>query len=80
MVSVFEKFGGIRPMARKLGDLPWSTVMSWQRSQKIPAWRHQSILEAAERHGIALDPHELINIRPDKTTAPERTTSRGAAA
>ena len=66
MASVFEKFGGIRPMAAKLGDVPPSTVMSWHAKRKIPAWRHASILDAARRCEIDLASNELVNIAPDE--------------
>lgn len=65
MASVFQKFGGIRPMAAKLDGLPPSTVMSWQRKGRIPEWRHQSILESARRHGIDLSSAELVHIQSD---------------
>lgn len=65
MSSVFQKFDGIRPMAAKLGDVPPSTVKSWHAKGQIPAWRHDSILAAAKKHGIALTADELVNIRPD---------------
>lgn len=65
MASVFQKFGGIRPMASKLGDVPPSTIMSWYGKRKIPVWRHQSILDAAKRYDIPLEAHELTDIRPD---------------
>lgn len=66
MASVFQKFDGIRPMAAKLGDVPASTVKSWHKKGKIPAWRHPSILEAARRFKVSLDPDELVNVRPDE--------------
>lgn len=69
MQSVFQKFGGIRPMAAKLGDVPPSTVKSWHAKREIPVWRHDSILSAAQRHGVKLDRDELINI-PANDTAP----------
>lgn len=75
MRSVFQKFGGIRPMAAKLGDVPPSTVKSWHRQAKIPAWRHQSILDAAARHNIPLTLDELENVRPDE---PESDTAEAA--
>jgi hypothetical protein len=65
MQSVFEKFGGIRPMAAKLGDVPPSTVKSWHANRSIPQWRHASILEAAKRHGIHVSVDELTHVRPD---------------
>lgn len=65
MSSVFQKFGGIRPMAAKLGDVPPSTIKSWHRKRQIPPWRHESILLAAHRHGIELSVSELRDIAPD---------------
>ncbi|HEX7720483.1 MAG TPA: hypothetical protein VF389_11805 [Woeseiaceae bacterium] len=65
MESVFDKFGGIRPMAEKVGNLPPSTVKSWNDKRQIPEWRHDAILAAAQDHGFNLSREELINIRPD---------------
>lgn len=65
MISVFQKFDGIRPMAAKLGDVPPSTVKSWHAKGQIPAWRHQSILDAAKRHNIKLSAGELVDIPAD---------------
>lgn len=65
MASVFQKFGGIRPMAAKLGDVPASTVKSWHKKGQIPAWRHASILEAARKLNIELTTDELENVRED---------------
>ncbi len=65
MQSVFQKFGGIRPMATKLGDTPVSTVKSWHVKRHIPTWRHDAILDAARRHSIALSREELIKIAED---------------
>lgn len=69
MESVFEKFGGIRPMAAKLGDLPASTVKSWHSKGVIPPWRHASILSAARQHGIEVTATDLINIPPKSKRA-----------
>lgn len=68
MQSVFQKFGGIRPMATKLGDAPTSTVKSWHVKGQIPVWRHDAIMAAAKKHKIVLTRDELTNIAPD---APE---------
>lgn len=65
MQSVFQKFGGIRPMASKLGNLPASTVKSWHTKRKIPLWRQPTVLASAKDHGIELSPEEILNIRPD---------------
>lgn len=64
MPSVFQKFGGIRPMSAKTGD-PSSTVKSWHKKGKIPGWRHNSILEAASKYGIDVSRDEVENVRPD---------------
>lgn len=64
MKSVFDKFGGIRPMAEKVG-VPPSTVKSWDMALRIPKWRHESILAAAAKHGhnnVSID--DLVNVRP----------------
>lgn len=71
MLSVFEKFGGIRPMAAKLGDVPPSTVKSWHKRRVIPAWRHQSVIDAAARHGIQLTIAEVQQIAPDAAAPAE---------
>jgi len=65
MSSVFEKFGGIRPMAAKLGDVPPSTVKSWHTKRSIPKWRHPSIMDAARAHLIPLTEDELLNVGED---------------
>jgi hypothetical protein len=57
-------------MAAKLGDVPPSTVKSWHRKQEIPAWRHESILAAAKRVGVALSRAELTSISPDTANDP----------
>lgn len=71
MASVFQKFGGIRPMAAKLGDVPASTVKSWHKKRQIPAWRHASILEAARRLQIDLSADELENVSEDAKIEPQ---------
>jgi hypothetical protein len=55
---IIQRFGGIRPMAQKLG-VPVSTVQGWKERGAIPANRREEVLSAAERHGIALEPADL---------------------
>jgi hypothetical protein len=73
--NVFERFGGIRPMASKLG-LSWGTVSGWHQKLSIPSWRHEAILSAAIRHNIPLSIADLTDIPPNaepfKRGAPER--------
>jgi len=52
-LKVIQLFGGIRPMAQKLG-VAVSTVQGWRERGVIPEARHAAILEAARKNGIAL--------------------------
>ena len=74
MLSVFQKFGGIRPMATKI-KVPPSTVKSWHTKREIPDWRRATILANAKTHGIELSEIELIEIPPD---APASVEERAA--
>lgn len=56
--DVIARFGGIRPMAAKLG-VAVSTVQGWRERGVIPRARHAHILAAATEHGIALAPEDL---------------------
>jgi hypothetical protein len=57
--AVVAKFGGIRPMARKLGLKP-STVQGWADSGVIPARRHDAILLKALELNIDLQPSDFF--------------------
>jgi uroporphyrinogen-III synthase len=50
---IIEKFGGIRPMATKIG-VPVTTVQGWKKRGVIPANRAQLIEAAAASHGVEL--------------------------
>ena len=54
-------------MAAKVG-LAASTVATWARKGRIPSWRHDAILAAAQRHDIALTKSELLS--PGAASAP----------
>lgn len=51
--AVVERFGGIRPMAAKLG-VPVTTVQGWKGRNQIPAGRFDSIRSSAAEHGVDL--------------------------
>ncbi len=51
--AVIAAFGGIRPMAQKLG-VPVSTVQGWKQRNAIPENRIGDILSAAETHNVDL--------------------------
>lgn len=58
--SVIHKFGGVRPLAGKLGHRNHTTVQGWWVRDVIPAQRQLEILELAEKESVALHPTELI--------------------
>lgn len=51
--AIIDAFGGIRPMATKLG-VPVSTVQGWKQRDSIPAGRMGAVREAAAAAGITL--------------------------
>lgn len=51
--ALIKQFGGIRPMATKLG-VPVSTVQGWKQRDAIPAVRLSEIEAAATANGIVL--------------------------
>lgn len=53
--AIIEKFGGIRPMATKVG-VPVTTVQGWKKRNVIPANRVDQISAAADMHGVELGP------------------------
>lgn len=57
--SLFEKFGGVRPMADALGEAP-STVQSWKNVGRIPAGRQPDILAKAAELGIAVTVEDVV--------------------
>ena len=52
--QIIAAFGGIRPMASKLG-IATSTVQGWRERGTIPSGRHDQIAAAAASHGIEID-------------------------
>ncbi len=56
--AVILLFGGIRPMAKKMG-IAVTTVQGWKERDVIPSPRHDEVLRAAERHGIPLTMADL---------------------
>lgn len=49
--EIINKFGGIRPLAKRLGLTP-STVQGWKQRKRIPEKRLKEILEVAEQENI----------------------------
>lgn len=57
--SIFALFGGIRPMARKLGE-PTSNVAAWKRVGRIPAEKQPRVLAIALELGLPVTPELVI--------------------
>ncbi|MBL8706934.1 MAG: uroporphyrinogen-III synthase [Rhodospirillales bacterium] len=55
--EVVQRFGGIRPMASKMG-ISFSTVQGWKERNQIPANRHAEIVALAEKLNVSLAPGE----------------------
>lgn len=47
-------FGGVEPMARKLGHPRGTTIRSWIERDSIPNWRRKEIEELARREKVVL--------------------------
>jgi hypothetical protein len=56
--AIIERFGGIRPLAAKLG-IPVSTVQGWKKRGLFPANRRSELIAAAADHGVPLSESEL---------------------
>ncbi len=80
-VAVIGRFGGIRPMAQKLG-IAVSTVQGWREREVIPKARHEQIRAAAAAGGIALPDEELdaAGQRPESASAPDSPAPAEASA
>lgn len=50
---IIERFGGIRPMAAKVGA-PVTTVQGWKKRDVIPGSRREDVLKAANENSIDL--------------------------
>ena len=76
--EVIELFGGIRPMAKKIGAAV-TTVQGWKKRDTIPAGRRTQILEAAAEHGIdlssVLDGETLVIEQEEDSPANENLSS-----
>lgn len=64
--EIIERFGGIRPLAKKI-DVAVTTVQGWKKRDTIPATRREVIIEAAEAHNVDLT--DLMTDAPEVTAA-----------
>ncbi|PZQ45260.1 MAG: hypothetical protein DI551_07900 [Micavibrio aeruginosavorus] len=70
---IIERFGGIRPMAAKVGA-PVTTVQGWKKRDVIPGARREDVLKAANENRIDLS--DILTTVPEitikNTDAPEK--------
>lgn len=59
MQTLFDKFGGTRPMADHLGEPP-SNVQSWKTAGRIPAGKQPKVLEKAIELKLDVVAEDLI--------------------
>lgn len=78
--EVIDKFGGLRPLANRLGIAP-STVQGWKERGVVPENRVPQVLDAAVEDGIILRGHVQQDVedvaKPD--AAPEPKAQETAA-
>ncbi len=67
--DVIQRFGGIRPMAAKLG-ISFSTVQGWKERGHIPEARHAEIAALAAAHGVSLEGPVVEPVPAAKPTQP----------
>lgn len=76
--AIIEKFGGIRPMATKMG-VAVTTVQGWKKRDAIPAARLEETLEAAKEHKIDLSGLiDGVDVGEKDSSAPQEDPSDAA--
>lgn len=70
--TLINRFGGMRPMARKL-DIAVSTIQGWKKRDYIPEDRVEDIVKAAKANRVSLAGYDLPS-SANENTAPEKET------
>ena len=58
--TLINRFGGMRPMSRKL-DVAVSTIQGWKKRDHIPADRVADVIAAARANHVSLDGFDVAN-------------------
>lgn len=58
-IDLFSKFGGLRPMARKLSK-PVGTVNSWKRARRVSAAEQPFVLRRATELGLDVTAEDVM--------------------
>lgn len=77
--AVVDRFGGIRPMATKLG-VPVTTVQGWKGRGHIPENRFAAVRSAAAAHGVDLSSAPAASAPPGPRSEPEADPETAAPA
>lgn len=57
--TLFQLFGGIRPTARALDELP-QTVAHWKRKGRIPVEKQPHVLEVGQALGLPITAEHVV--------------------
>lgn len=76
--TVIEKFGGIRPLASKLG-IAFTTVQGWKKRNSIPDRHWKRIHKLAQEEGINLKDAETPVLRREPVSAAAHLVTSGPA-
>ncbi|WP_207093615.1 carph-isopro domain-containing protein [Novosphingobium sp. PY1] len=57
--SILSMFGGVRPMARAIGE-PFSNVGAWKRHGRIPATKQPHVLEVGQALGLPVTAEHVV--------------------
>lgn len=74
---IIERFGGIRPMAAKVGA-PVTTVQGWKKRDVIPGGRREDVIRAANENSIDLS--DILSDAPAVTGATIANVEKGVKA
>jgi hypothetical protein len=81
--QLLAAFGGLTKTARALGHRHVTTVQSWRKRGRVPAWRLPEIRVAADRAGVRLpewaSPGSASESQPVPEDAPPDTRATAAA-
>lgn len=69
--EIIERFGGIRPMAKKI-DVAVTTIQGWKKRDVIPANRLDAIIKAAANNDI-----KITDLVANTQNANENTPEKG---
>lgn len=80
--ELIERFGGIRPMAKKMGTAV-TTVQGWKKRNAIPSNRVDEIIKAGEKYDVKVEDLVASNTSTapskSKKSAPKKAVSKTAA-